>query len=459
MRSRAAAMLKSQLKKEALREASHSTTPLLPIPDTFAEFFIAEFGYTLFPEQLRLYEIFEEFIDTGKGMKVDVSSDQKPNIVTLAAMRTIGKTDIITCAGLCYELLRDPNLTFIVASKSLNGIKNITNKIKDILTKYTRVSPKHCNSKEIRTLHNLSAPNKEASVSFVLVGTRLQGMRAMYIICDDLVSHEDSSRAIREQTHKAYTQLFNVAYPKSVLLIGQLAHEEDLFAWLAQKEDVRRYTAWWAEVSDELKSVLGLTKDVIAIANTERQAGLNYYGIYTKDNMVMYFSDIPTASFGIRSSIVVSIDPSWQGKDRIGVSVGYKEAGVYYAWVFEIDGDFGLNHIAIIDEICSLGASYARVFIEANTGAGMVLKAIKSHCWTSGYNVIIDSYNSTVKKQDRILHSIYPIRNNIILGDNLAIVGTRCDPDCVRNWYQDTSDFDDGIDALAHTVSILREAI
>lgn len=184
---------------------------------TFAEF-CSTAGYFLpFPKQ----EDMRAF-----GMDLEVTR-------LLLGARGYGKTDFVTIMGVAYDLYlgfksgRDLDLfTNLIITKSKARNAAIVNEIGTALEK-NGIPLDKSNTSVIR-LEGLIG--QDHSVEAITIKSSMRGRHPKRIIMDDPVTDEDTSEKMRQVVKKRYDEAMKLC--KNILIIGQPAHFDDLYAHL-----------------------------------------------------------------------------------------------------------------------------------------------------------------------------------------------------------------------------------
>ncbi len=145
----------------------------------------------------------------------------------LLGSRGYGKTDYVTIMGVAYDIYENGPLTsnlLITKSKARNA--SITNEIASAL-KANGVSLEIENSSCIRVR---GKAGKDHSFEAITIKTSMRGRHPNRIIMDDPVTEEDTSPAMRVLVKKKYDEAYKLS--KNILIIGQPAHADDLYAEL-----------------------------------------------------------------------------------------------------------------------------------------------------------------------------------------------------------------------------------
>lgn len=179
---------------------------------TFEEF-CAKAGYPLpFPKQVEMMKF---------GIHETVTR-------LMLGARNYGKTDYVVILGIAYAIYLDPlNESNLIVTKSRTRNAAMLLEIENACVR-NGVEFEIANSTELRVRGLLG---KDNSVSAVTIGTAsLRGRHPKRIFMDDPVTEDDTSEATRLKAKKKYNEIMKLC--QNVLIIGQPAHQYDLYAEL-----------------------------------------------------------------------------------------------------------------------------------------------------------------------------------------------------------------------------------
>lgn len=187
---------------------------------TFAQFSLAA-GYPLpFPKQ-------EEMRAFG--------FDESEARILLGA-RGYGKTDYVTVIGVAYDIYlnytdelhldKETASTNLIISKSKTRNAALIEEIANALESNGVELDK--NSAYIIRVKGLVG--KDHSVEAITIKTSMRGRHPKRVIMDDPVTEEDVSPAMRKTVKRKYDEAYKLC--KNILVIGQPAHADDLYAEL-----------------------------------------------------------------------------------------------------------------------------------------------------------------------------------------------------------------------------------
>jgi len=229
----------------------------------------------------------------------------------LLGSRGYGKTDYITLLGVAYDMYRNPSgSTTVIITKSKDRNSAILGSIADACRK----NGMDFEIENTTRLRVQGLQGKEDSVSAVPIRAKsLRGRHPHRVIMDDPVTEDDVSEATRSQARRVLNEVMKLT--KNVLLIGQPAHQYDLYA------DVRGKVK-------TLELPYGTIPELDADLDAQRLAGVSEASISasymlkvltegtTPFESVRYLDSFPTGE-----SAVAFIDPSFEGGDYTALSI------------------------------------------------------------------------------------------------------------------------------------------
>lgn len=145
----------------------------------------------------------------------------------LLGARGYGKTDYVTILGVAYDIYLHGTATsnlIITKSKARNAaiIEEIANALEANGVKLAKR-----NQSRIRVEGLIG---KDDSVEAITIRTSMRGRHPKRILMDDPVTEEDVSAAQRKLVKRKYDEAYKLC--KNVLVVGQPAHADDLYAEL-----------------------------------------------------------------------------------------------------------------------------------------------------------------------------------------------------------------------------------
>lgn len=234
----------------------------------------------------------------------------------LLGARGYGKTDYLTILGVAYEIYKEWFLglelteTNLIVTKSRERNSAIVGEISHAL-RANGVPLEKDNESCIR-VEGLRGSNH--SVSATTIKTKsFRGRHPKRILLDDPVTEDDVSPATRKHVEKVYNELHKLT--SNILIIGQPAHKQDLYAKLRQivlKMEVPHGTIPQLDHDLEAQRLAGVDEASIQASYFLK---IPSDGSMPFEN-VRYIDKFPTGD-----SAVAFIDPSFKGGDFTALSI------------------------------------------------------------------------------------------------------------------------------------------
>ncbi len=230
----------------------------------------------------------------------------------LLGARGYGKTDYCIICYLAWTLVNDPARTFLVLTKEKERGVEILGEIARIL-KENGVA---LASDSARRIVIAGHKNKDPNVAVLPLRSKsFRGRHPQHIICDDLITPDDVSRAERDKVEAVRAELMKLA--KNVVFIGQPAHAKDVYAKLRKLPGVRLMEVPYGTIPE-------LDHDLEA----QRAAGVSEasiqasYFLKISESERMPFAGLEYAPFFPAGTSAGFIDPSHEGIDYTAFAVG-----------------------------------------------------------------------------------------------------------------------------------------
>jgi hypothetical protein len=202
---------------------------------------------------------YPEPFDAQVGMYEFAFNDEDARL--LLGSRGYGKTDYITIMGAAYHVyLYGSDARILIVTKTAARNAAILEEIANALEANAVIMEKR-NSKYIKVKGNIG---KDYSVEAITIRTSMRGRHPKNIIMDDPVTEEDISAAMRKLVKRKYDEAYKLC--KNVLVIGQPAHADDLYATLRpilKKLEVPHGTI--PQLDADLKAMLAAGIDPVSI--------------------------------------------------------------------------------------------------------------------------------------------------------------------------------------------------
>lgn len=148
----------------------------------------------------------------------------------LLGARGYGKTDYVTALGTAYDIyLHGNESTNLIITKSSSRNTAIIQEIANAL-EANGVELEKQNATCVRIKGLIG---KDHSVEAITIRTSMRGRHPKRVIMDDPVTEEDVSKAQRVLVKRKYSEAYKLC--KNIVIIGQPAHADDLYAELRPK--------------------------------------------------------------------------------------------------------------------------------------------------------------------------------------------------------------------------------
>lgn len=145
----------------------------------------------------------------------------------LLGARGYGKSDYVTVLGVAYDIyLNGVNTTNLIISKSKTRNTAMIEEIANALTA-NGVELDKQNASCVRVKGLIG---KDHSAEVLTIKSSFRGRHPYRILMDDPVTEEDVSPAMRKTVKRKYDEAYKLC--KNILIIGQPAHADDLYAEL-----------------------------------------------------------------------------------------------------------------------------------------------------------------------------------------------------------------------------------
>jgi len=271
------------------------TTPTQPTTrKSFAEF-CKQAGYPEpFPKQ--------------EEMRVFGFENVEPRL--LLGARGVGKTDYLTIMGVAYDVyLHGSESTNLIITKSSKRNASIMGEIAKALTA-NGVELERENTTSIRVKGHTG---KDESVEALTIKTSMRGRHPKRTIMDDPTTDEDVSEAMRLLVKRRYNEVMKLC--SDVLIIGQPAHQHDLYADLrgiVKTMEVPHGTIPELDHDLEAQRLAGVDEASISASY--------FLKVLTEGTApfeaVKYIDRMPAGE-----SAIAFIDPSFTGGDYTGLTI------------------------------------------------------------------------------------------------------------------------------------------
>jgi hypothetical protein len=295
------AMQKSGLNRDQAVNLLLNGPTQLKVPDkkSFLEFIEAA-GYPVpYPKQIEMSEF---------GLV------QFDNPRLLLGARGYGKTDYVTILRVAYKVyLLGAAYSCLIVTKEKKRAGAIISEIATALRANGVVLEKE-NSSCVRVQGRIG---KDHSVEGLSIRSGFRGRHPDEAIMDDPVTEEDVSQATREQVERKYNELLKLT--KNVLIIGQPAHNQDLYAKL--RPLLNKLEVPFGQIPE-----LDHDLEAMRLAGVDsRSIEMSYHLRIPKDGTnpfdgIKYIDSFPVGD-PTRDTAIAFIDPSHEGGDYTALTI------------------------------------------------------------------------------------------------------------------------------------------
>ncbi len=227
----------------------------------------------------------------------------------LLGSRGYGKTDYVTIMGVAYDVyLNGTETSNLIISKSKNRNAAMLEEIASALIANGVPLDKQ-NSTCIRAKGLIG---KDHSIEALTIKSSFRGRHPIRIIMDDPVTEEDTSEAMRILVKKKYDEAYKLC--KNIVIIGQPAHQYDLYAELKPQLKVMLVPHGTIEFLDA---------DLIAMekAGVDRHSIEMSYHLRVPKTGATPFDTIKYIDAFPQGDSVAFIDPSFEGGDYTALTI------------------------------------------------------------------------------------------------------------------------------------------
>lgn len=223
----------------------------------------------------------------------------------LLGSRGYGKTDYAVICNIAWALLANPADTWLIVTKEEKRGEDILGEIARLLSESGRTFTK--NTAKILRLSGQAG--KDPNVAVLPLRSRsFRGRHPKHIVCDDLITPDDVSKAERTKVEAVLAEL--VKLTKNVVLIGQPAHAKDIYAKMRKLAGVKKMEVPYGQIPE-------LDHDLEA----QRAAGISEasiqasYFLKISEAERMPFANVEYVNFFPSGTCAGFIDPSHEGSD------------------------------------------------------------------------------------------------------------------------------------------------
>lgn len=219
--------------------------------------------------------------------------------------RGYGKTDYISICGVAYAIYLDPLFTCLLVTKEKSRGADICLEVANVLEANGIILARK-SSKQVRVAGLIG---KDANLTALPVRSKgFRGKHPKFILCDDIITPDDDSRAERVRVDKVVDELFKLT--PNITLLGQPVHSKDVYAKFRRQQGVRKMEVPYGSIA-ELDTDLEAQR---AAGVSERSIQASYF-LKIEDMDRIPFAKVQFADFFPKGTCAGFIDPSHEGND------------------------------------------------------------------------------------------------------------------------------------------------
>lgn len=229
----------------------------------------------------------------------------KPGANMILGSRGYGKTDYISICGVAYAIYLDPLFTCLLVTKEKSRGADICLEVANVL-EANGVLLSRKSSKQVRVEGLIG---KDANLTALPVRSKgFRGKHPKLILCDDIITPDDDSKAERVRVEKVVDELFKLT--PNITLLGQPVHSKDVYAKFRRQKGVNKLEVPYGSIP-ELDVNLEAQR---AAGVSERSIQASYF-LKIEDMDRIPFAKVKFAEFFPQGTCAGFIDPSHEGKD------------------------------------------------------------------------------------------------------------------------------------------------
>lgn len=290
------ALAQHYYKLEAAKQ--NAPQPVQQAPQNAADFaqFCERHAYPRpYPKQVEMAEFVQ-----GSGPRLVLGS------------RGYGKTDYAVICAPAWQILHNPQDTYLILTKEKARGTEIISEIARILTEEGVTLAKSSSLRLVLAGHTGKDPNVAV---LPLRSKSFRGRHPKHIICDDLITPDDVSKAERDKVEAVRAELMKLT--ENVCFIGQPAHAKDVYAKLRNLPGVKKLEVPYGSIP-QLDVNLDAQR-AAGISETSIQAS---YFLQIGEAERMPFSGVEYVDFFPSGTSTGFIDPSHEGVDYTAMAIG-----------------------------------------------------------------------------------------------------------------------------------------
>ncbi len=226
--------------------------------------------------------------------------------------RGYGKTDYGVICAPAWKILHDPQDTYLILTKEKARGTEIISEIARILTEEGVTLAKSSSLRLVLAGHTGKDPNVAV---LPLRSKSFRGRHPKHIICDDLITPDDVSKAERDKVEAVRAELMKLT--ENVCFIGQPAHAKDVYAKLRNLPGVKKLEVPYGSIPQ-----LDVNLDAQRAAGISEESIQASYFLQIGEAERMPFSGVEYVDFFPSGTSTGFIDPSHEGVDYTAMAIG-----------------------------------------------------------------------------------------------------------------------------------------
>lgn len=226
--------------------------------------------------------------------------------------RGYGKTDYAVICAPAWQILHNPQDTYLILTKEKARGTEIISEIARILTEEGVSLAKSSSLRLVLAGHTGKDPNVAV---LPLRSKSFRGRHPKHIICDDLITPDDVSKAERDKVEAVRAELMKLT--ENVCFIGQPAHAKDVYAKLRKLPGVKKLEVPYGSIPQldvdlEAQRAAGISEESIQAS----------YFLQISESERIPFTGVEIVNFFPGGSSVGFVDPSHEGADYTAMAIG-----------------------------------------------------------------------------------------------------------------------------------------
>ena len=277
------------------KTAEESAQKATKTADDFAQFCERHAYPRPYPKQVEMAEFVQ-----GSGPRLVLGS------------RGYGKTDYAVICAPAWQILHNPQDTYLILTKEKARGTEIIGEIARILTEEGVPLAKSSSLRLVIAGHTGKDPNVAV---LPLRSKSFRGRHPKHIICDDLITPDDVSKAERDKVEAVRAELMKLT--ENVCFIGQPAHAKDVYAKLRKLPGVKKMEVPYGSIPQ-----LDVDLDAQRAAGISEESIQASYFLQISESERVPFAGVEIVNFFPAGSCVGFVDPSHEGADYTAMAIG-----------------------------------------------------------------------------------------------------------------------------------------